>query len=70
MKNGAVKNSSEVLKKDSYRELKQLSQIQRDIYLNPFIVMLSGETDVEKINYAMDSGANRFMEKPPTFEEI
>ena len=27
------------------REFRSLTQVQRDIYLNPFIIVLSGETD-------------------------
>jgi FixJ family two-component response regulator len=44
--------------------------VQRDIYLNPFIILLSGESDVECIERAMQSGANKFMEKPSPFKDI
>lgn len=55
---------------DSIKEFRQLTHVQRDIYLNPFIVVLSGESDLGCINRAINSGANRFMEKPTPFKDI
>jgi FixJ family two-component response regulator len=44
--------------------------MKRNIYLNPFIVVLSGQSDFAAVNRAMESGANKFMEKPTDFNEL
>ena len=38
--------------------------------LNPFIIMLSGETDKDSVLRALEAGANKFMMKPTPYKDI
>jgi DNA-binding NarL/FixJ family response regulator len=44
--------------------------IQKDIFLNPFIVVMSGQCDKESVNRAIECGANKFMNKPSPINEL
>ena len=66
-----LKNSGEQSGPGSSGQLRtsqQLSLYTRNIHLNPFIAIVSGESEQQSIKNSLDCGANSFLQKPTPFK--